>query len=140
LDFPLLHLRVRVIFLLSMTSSLLHSRECRSVPRRPWPGPQNPILEISPNAARSSQHHKLVQNLIDHQQLLYRTRPNLGVSSNLINPPQIHCRSSPSRGRLQITSSLVPKSPFRYQVQTTGKPLRHAEDMKPAASLTQNTQ
>jgi hypothetical protein len=72
-EFPLVPLGVRLIFLLCMTTSPVI---LVSVP--PSLGPQNGILNKSPNANRrqsrfptphnitTSQHHKLVQNSIDH--------------------------------------------------------------------------
>jgi hypothetical protein len=47
-----LPLGVGVIFLHCMTSSLFHSHEHPSFPRRRWPGPQSGIPCISPNTAR----------------------------------------------------------------------------------------
>jgi hypothetical protein len=102
--FPLLALRIGITFLRCMTGSLLHSRERPSVPRRRSPKKRD-SRQISERdlrqmpLAHSSQHHKLVQSSIDHQQLLYRTRPNLSISSTPTDPPLIHRRSSPSSGR-----------------------------------------
>jgi hypothetical protein len=47
-----LPMSVGVIFLYCMTSSILHSRECPSVPWHRWPDPQSGILDTSPSAAR----------------------------------------------------------------------------------------
>jgi hypothetical protein len=90
--------------------------------------------------AHSSLHHKLVQNSINHRNILDSTRPNLRLSSTLINLPHIHRPSSPSNRPLQITSFLVTQSPFRHQIHTIGKSLCHSEHMKSAASLTRKTQ
>jgi hypothetical protein len=132
--------------LLWMTSSLLHYRERTSVlasigtpskgdsghfsERSPWPMP----------TIHSSQHLKLLHGSIDNQQLLHRTRPNLCIRSTPIDRNLIHRQSSPETRPFQRTSFLVPKSSFRRQVQTIGKSLRHAQDMKSAASLSRKRQ
>jgi hypothetical protein len=73
---------------------------------------------------------------IDHQQLLRRKRPNICIRATPIDRNLIHCQSSPEIRPLQITSFMALKSQFRRQVQTIGKSLRHAQDMKSAACLT----
>jgi hypothetical protein len=126
-----------------MTTSLFHSPERRSVPLASmalkvgfWTNLQ------TPRAANATPRNitNLCTNSIDHQQLLYRKRPNICISSTPIHPPQIPRRSTPSSRPIQITSFLVPQSPFRHQVETISKSLRHAEDMKSAARLTRKTQ
>jgi hypothetical protein len=87
--------------------------------------------------ALPSQHHKLVQDLIDHEQPHYRTRRNLCISSSPADPPHIHCQSFPSIGPFQTTTVLVTQSPFRHRVQTIAKLLDHVEDAKSASNLTQ---
>jgi hypothetical protein len=85
--------------------------------------------------AHSQRDHKLVQNSFHHQKILYQTNAT-SASARL---PSIRLRFLvvvSIRRPLQMTSVLVPQSPFRDQFQTIGKSLPHAEDVKSAASST----
>jgi hypothetical protein len=87
----------------------------------------------------SSQNLKLLHGSIDNQQLLHRTRPIICINSAPIDGNLIHRQSSPETRPLQITSFVVPMSPFRRQVQAISQSLRHARDVKSVVSLTRKT-